>query len=108
MPATQAKPSYIKLTPKLKADIKADPRWAPMISCVHEVWQIIGSDVMACDAEMGETTTTAGCLESCLDADRMTSNCGPNGKAADAFCGELFKKYGYTAVSKLIGTDVRF
>lgn len=109
MPATKpVSPTYAKLDAKAKTAIKADPRFNKLTGCIQSVWQQIGSDVEACSAEMGERTTNAMRMESCLDADRMTTMLGKEGKAADDYAEELFKLYGYNAVSKFLLTQVSF
>lgn len=107
MPATNAKPSYIALNAAEVKGIKADARWNNLNTSIHSVWNIIGSDCLQCDEECGERSTNAGCIEACIDADRMTTNCGAQGKEADAFLDELLKKYGYTAVNKFLSKEIR-
>lgn len=97
----------IPLTATLAAHILEDARWQNLTSCIEETWQVIGSDSEALADELGETMTNESRLEGCLDADRMTTNCGKKGKEADAFVTELCNKYGYPAVEKLISKHVK-
>lgn len=89
------------------AAIKADLRYPNLIHCIQNVWQQIGSDVEQCSMEMDEITTNDMRIESCLDADRMTTMLGKEGEEADAFVSELSTKYGYPAVELFLNKEIQ-
>lgn len=101
------KAATIPLSARMAEHIIADPRWQNLTSCIEQTWQVIGSDSEALADECGEKMTNLTRLEGCLDADRMTTNCGAKGEEADTFVTELCDKYGYDAVSKLISRRVK-
>jgi hypothetical protein len=49
---------------------------------LNNTWQAIGSDVLQCCEEAGESPDNESCVESCIDADRIVQYGGPSGKAA--------------------------
>jgi hypothetical protein len=107
MPATQAKVSYPRITPKIQEELKADPKFQNLTSCIHRTWQVIGPDSEQCCAEQGEPPLKKSeRLETTLDANYISFNCGKEGKEAEAYLQELEKKYGYKAVEKFLLTQV--
>jgi hypothetical protein len=106
MPATQAKPKFPSFTAKVKESIKADPRYKNLLSCINRTWQCIGPDSEAACAEMGEKPMKKSeRLETVLDANYMSTNCGKDGKEAEAYVEELDKTYGYKAVAKFLTAE---
>jgi hypothetical protein len=83
MPATQAKPKFPSFTAKVKESIKADPRYKNLLSCINRNER----------------------LETVLDANYMSTNCGKDGKEAEAYVEELDKTYGYKAVAKFLTAE---
>ena len=71
---------------------------------IHNVWNDIGSDVDAVSNEMGEETTNAVAIESCIDAGRLTTN---GHKEADELLDVLFKEHGYDKVFKFLNKNIR-
>lgn len=67
-----------------------------LIRAVNNVWAQIGNDVEQCAAECGETVTHDECVESCVDADRLSSMGGVNGQAADKEFRGYVQAHGYT------------
>ena len=77
-----------------------------LIQTMRTVWGQIGGDVMSCAEECGETVTHAECVESCVDADRLTSLGGRNGAAADTEFRAAVQAHGYPAVLKALCSAV--
>lgn len=106
MPATQAKPNYPRMTPKVKEGIKADPRFRNLMQCINRTWQNIGPDSEAACAEMGERPLKKiERVEIVLDANYMSTNCGKDGKDAEAYVAELEKVYGNKALDKFLADE---
>lgn len=61
---------------------------------IYETWQEISADA--------EVSSNADAIELCIDADRMTSNCGAEGEAADKELDELIKVHGISKVIKAL------
>lgn len=103
MPATQEVTQYASLNPKRKDEIRADARWQNLMECISQTWQYIGPDAIQACLEGGEREPNkATRLETVLDANYMSTNCGNRGKEAEAFVEELDKKYGYVALTKFL------
>lgn len=75
----------------------------PAIDCV---WQQIGSDAYALEAEMGERLTNKGAIELCIDADRLSEFDKRYGPPADKLLDELLDKNSYTAVLNALSREI--
>jgi hypothetical protein len=77
-------------------------------SIVQDVWQYIGSDVLAACGEQGEDPDNESCIESCLDADRpLTCTHGEQNVEAHAFCKAMYAKYGFAAVVRAVSKNLQ-
>ena len=104
---TQTQVAKAKLTPKIKDAIKADPQFKNLLTCIDRTWQVIGYETMQAIAESGEKPLKkAERLETTLDANYISTNCGNEGKAAEAYLQELEKQYDYKAVAKFLLGEV--
>lgn len=70
------------------------------LQAVDRTWQQIGSDTLASYEECGESPENEACVESCIDADRIVTFGGPNGKAAQDEFRAVVAKIGYTKALK--------
>ena len=70
-----------------------------VVNAIQSVWQIIGSDCISCAQENGEEMTNAAAIETCIDADRLTTN---GFKSADDEICVLIQKNGYPTVMKAL------
>jgi hypothetical protein len=55
---------------------------ALFVQAIHNTWQAIGSDLLACYEETGGEADNEEVVEGCIDADRIVVYGGENGKAA--------------------------
>ena len=108
MPVTKAKVVYPRITPKIQEELKADPQFQNLTFCIDETWQQIGSDcIQACiDSGDNKPLKKAEKLETVLDANYISTNCGKKGEEAEEYIKVLEKKYGYKAVEKFLLTQV--
>lgn len=84
-----------KLAAADKAAIKADPRWAGLISAMGATAGYVGQEF--------EPT-----LELILDAGRMVSHGGSTGKVSDDWFNEMNKKYGWSAMTKFLSKETGY
>ena len=100
---TQTQVAKAKMTLKIKEDLRADPEFKNLLTCIERTWQVIGYETMQAIAEAGEKPLKkAERLEVALDANYISTNCGKDGKAAEAYLYKLNKIYEYKDVDKLL------
>lgn len=70
---------------------------------IYAVWDYIGSDVMQCCDECGEPCDNESAVESCIDANRLTTQ---NFKEADDAVLAAIKEHGYPKVLKFLTKNI--
>lgn len=100
MPKAAKKATYVGVAPA-----KLDQAFADrMHNAIYNVWQQIGSDTISAAAECEESVSNAAALETCIDADRMSTFGHPQ---EDADLGKAIELYGYKAVMALLKKRIK-
>lgn len=73
-------------------------------------WNYIGGDLEQGCQEMGETLTNEVAIESCLDADRLSSctHDKKSGQRVQAYLRAMYDKHGYEEVFKFLCKNVHY
>lgn len=74
-------------------------------SAIHNTWQAIGSDVLAC-AE-GEPIDNESAIECCIDAERIQMYGGPQRLEAQKLLNEAFEKFNWKIVMKQLKKTIK-
>lgn len=88
--------------PKAKATVVFS---ATLLGAIQEVWQEIGSDTMMCAQECGEEVSNEEAIESCIDADRLTTIA--QSPESDAEVSLLIKQHTYTGMMKQLRKELQ-
>jgi hypothetical protein len=74
---------------------------------IMSTWNYIGSDSEQLAHECGERLTNEAALEGCIDANRLASFAGENGKRADVLVTNAIDVHGYQKVMAYLKRHVR-
>ena len=69
------------------------------LSCIRQVWNSIAADVGECSNKEA--------IELCLDANRMTTFCGPAGEKADREISGLIEAHSWSVLLTVIHKQVQ-
>ena len=72
---------------------------------IMNVWDQIGSDVMALVTDPGEIEN-AGAIEMCVDADRLRTMGGKDGEVSDVLLEAAHSKHGWDAVIEALSNSI--